>query len=187
MKKIKQKLKIKLRYEEKKYCEKTKNLKRMYDIDYRERNREKIKNYKKQYMRKRRASGINFKLISNIRTRTYKAFKSQNIRKSNKKIDLIGCSIEIFKRWIIHQLYGDMTIENYGSTWQIDHCISIASCNLSDENDMKKCFNWVNLRPIYSIENNLKGSKNDNRLYLLQQIKAKYFLKINNDQEERLN
>ena len=77
-----------------------------------------------------------------------------------------------------------MTIENYGSTWQIDHCLSIASFNLLDENDMKKCFNWVNLRPMYSSEKNLKGSKNDYRLYLLQQIKAYQFIKLN---EERFN
>ena len=77
-----------------------------------------------------------------------------------------------------------MTIENYGSTRQIDHCLSKASCNLSDENDMKKCFNWVNLRPMYSTENNLKGSKIDHRFYLLQQIKAYQFIKLN---EEGLN
>ena len=140
----------------------------MSDIDYRERNRQKIKNYKKQNMRKRRESDINFKLICNIRTRTNKAFKSQNVRKTNKTNDLLGCSTEFFRRWIIRQLFGDMTIEKYGSTWQIDHCLSIASFNLSDENDMNNCFNWVNLRPMYSTENNLKGSENDYRLYLLQ-------------------
>ena len=150
----------------------------MYDIDYRERNREKIKNYKKRYMRKRRESDINFKLICNIRTRTNKAFKSQNVRKTNKTIDLRGRSTEFFRRWIIHQLYGDMTSENYGSTRQIDHCLSIAAFNLLDENDMKKCFNWVNLRPMYSTENNLKGSKIDQLLYLLQQIKAYQFIKL---------
>ena len=116
--------------------------------------------------------------------RTNKAFISENIKKTNKTIDLLGCSPEFYRRWIIQQLQGDMTIENYGSTWQIDHCLSIASCDLSDENDKKKCFNWVNLRPIYSTENNLKGSKIDYRLYLLQQIKAYQFIKLN---EERFN
>ena len=133
-------------------------------------------------MRKRRESDINFKLICNIRTRTNKTFKSQNVRKTNKTNDLLGCSTEFFRRWIIHQLFGDMTIENYGSTWQIEHCLSIASSNLLDENDLNNRFNWVNLRPMYSTENNLKGSKNDYRLYLLQQIKAYQFLRLN-DQE----
>ena len=137
--KTKNKDKIKIR--RKKCSEKTKNLKRMYDIEYRERNREKNKNYKKHYMRKRTESDLNFKLICNIRTRTIKAFISQNLKKTNKTIDLLGYSPKFFRRWIINQLYGDMTIENYGSTWQIDHCLSIASCNLSDENDMTKSFN----------------------------------------------
>ena len=44
---------------------------------------------------------------------------------------------------------------------------------------MKKCFNWVNLRPMYSTENNLRGSKIDHRLFLLQQIKAYQFIKLN--------
>ena len=44
-------------------------------------------------MKSRKDSDFNFKLIGNIRARTNKAFKSQNIEKTNKMIDLIGCSI----------------------------------------------------------------------------------------------
>ena len=47
---------------------------------------------------------------------------------------------------------------------------------------MNKSTYWINIRPMYSTENNLKGSKIDHRLYLLQQIKANYFMKLN-DQE----
>ena len=72
-----------------------------------------------------------------------------------------------------------MTIENYVPVWQIGHCLPIASFNLLDENDMKKCFNWINLRPMYSVENNSKKDKIDYHLYLLQEVKAKHFLKLN--------
>ena len=72
-----------------------------------------------------------------------------------------------------------MTIENYGSVWQIDHCLPIASFNILDEIDMKECFKWVNLRPMYSNENISKKAKSRYRLYLLQQIKANYFTKVN--------
>ena len=72
-----------------------------------------------------------------------------------------------------------MTVENYGSVWQIDHCLPIKSFNLLDENDMKKCFNWINLRPMYSKENNSKNDKIDHYLYLLQEIKGNYFMKLN--------
>ena len=148
--------------------------------NYIKQNREKIRLYEKN----RKKTDLNFKIACNLRSRTSSAFKSQNVRKTNKTFDLLGCSHSFFKNWIVYQLYGNMTLENYGSIWQIDHCIPTASFNLLDERDMKKCFNWINLRPMYSNENNSKNIKIDNRLYLLQEMKTKYFLKLN---EERYN
>ena len=134
--------------------------------------------------KERRKTDLNFKLAHNIRNRTNKAFKSQNVRKTNKKFDLLGCCHSIFKKWINHQLYGNITVQNYGTVWQIDHCLAVATFNLLDENDMKKCFNWFNLRPMYVRDNIIKGDKIDNRLYLLQEIKAYQFIRLN---EERFN
>ena len=142
---------------------------------YKEQNREKIRLYENN----RGKTDLNFKIACNLRSRTSSAFKSQNVRKTSKTFDLLGCSHSFFKNWIIHQLYGNMTVENYGSVWQIDHCLPIVSFNLLDENDMKKCFNWVNLRPMFSTENNSKNAKIDNRLYLMQEVKAKFFINLN--------
>ena len=80
-----------------------------------------------------------------MRSRTNKAFGSQKMRKINETFDLLGCSLSFLKSWIIQQIYGEKTLENYVSIWQIDHCLPIASFNLLDENDMKKCFICVNL------------------------------------------
>ena len=129
--------------------------------------------------KERRKTDLNFKLVCNLPSRTSKAFKAQNFTKTNKTFDLLGCSHSFLKRWIIHQLYGNMTLENYGSVWQIDHCLAITSFNLLNGNDMKKCFNWINLRPMYCSENISKGDKIDHYLYLLQEVKAKYFMKLN--------
>ena len=65
-----------------------------------------------------------------------------------------------------------MTIENYGSVWQIYHCLPTASFNLVDENDMRKRLNWINLRPMYSNGSNSKKAKIIYYIYLLPQIKA---------------
>ena len=147
-------------------------------IKYRNDNKDKIS----EYFRRRRDSDLNYKLACNLRTRTSLAFKSQNVRKTKKTFDLLGCSQSFFKGWIIHQLYGNMTLEIYGSVWQIGHCLAVASFNLLDEKQMEKCFNWINLRPMYVKDNITKGNKINMRLYLLQQIKGKYVLKLN-DQE----
>ena len=148
---------------------------------YNSQNRAKINKYVKDKMK----TDLNFKLASYMRNRLYKAYKAQSVRKTNKKFDLLGCSHSFFKNWIIRQLYGSMTLENYGSVWQIDHCLSVASFNLLDENDVKKCLNWINLRPMYVKDNIIKGDKIDMRLYLLQEIKGIYFMNLNG--QERFN
>ena len=147
------------------------------------------KNYNKQnqskinlYRNNRKETDLNFKLACNIRSRTSEAFKAQNIKKTNKTIDLLGCSREFFKKWILHQLYGEMTKENYGLVWVLDHCFPLSKTNLSNQNEMIKSIYWINSRPMYCGEDISKGSKIDHHLYLLQQIKAKYFLKLNEEE-----
>ena len=183
--------KDKIKIRKKEYSEKTKNLKRIYDIGYRERNREKIQLYKKNYfqnnkqelykkIKKRKDDDINFRLACNLRKRVLNAFKARNVRKTNKTFYLLGCSHSFLRLWIESQLYGEMTLDNYGKIWCLDHCLPIASFNLLDENDIRKCFSWINLRPMYVKDNIVKGDKIDMRLYLLQEVKAYQFLKLNN-------
>ena len=74
-----------------------------------------------------------------------------------------------------------MNIENYGIDFVLDHTVPIASFNLFNEDELRKCFNWKNLRPMRPKENISKGNKVDQRLYLLQEIKAHYFEKINGE------
>ena len=86
-----------------------------------------MKNYNKQsreqtnlYEKKRKAD-FNFKLAHNIRIRNHQAFKSQNVEKIFKTFDLIGCSQSFLRKSILYQLHGNITEENYGYVWTIDH------------------------------------------------------------------
>ena len=72
-----------------------------------------------------------------------------------------------------------MTPGNYGKNWCSDHCLAIASFNLLDENEMKKCFNWIAFKLMYVRDIFIQGDKIDMRMYLLQEIKANYFMKLN--------
>ena len=75
-----------------------------------------------------------------------------------------------------------MAEENDGSTWTIDHCYPLSKTNLFNETDMFMSYNWNFLRPMFYNKNISKGSKFDNRLYLLQEVKANFFSKLK-DQE----
>ena len=82
----------------------------------------------------------------------------QNLKKT---FDLSDCSQTFFKKRIEDQLYGYKSLENYGSIWEIDHCLPLSLFNLSDENELQKCFNWIKLRQMFCNEKNLKKSKID--------------------------
>ena len=127
---------------------------------------------KNLYEKNHRKSNLKFKLACNLRSRTKKAFKSQNVEKVNKTFDFIGCSQSFSKRWILYQLYGDMTEENYGETWCLDHCYPLSKTNLFDKKEMNKSTNWIKFRPRYCTENISKGDKIDHGLYLMQELKA---------------
>ena len=100
------------------------------------------KEYHLTYEKNRRKNDCNFRLTVNLRSQVISAFKAQNARKTNKTMELLNCSHSFFIKWIEYHLYGEMTMENYGKKWQIDHCLPCSSFNILDENEMKKCFNW---------------------------------------------
>ena len=105
-----------------------------------------LKNYDKiischyEYIKKRKESDLFCNIAGNLRSRTNRVFKSQINRNVIKASDLFGCSHPFFKRWIVHQLFGNMNVESYCSVWCIDLCLPIASFNILDESEMKKVF-----------------------------------------------
>ena len=40
-----------------------------------------------------------------------------------------------------------MSWTNQGTYWDIDHVLPCSNFNLEQDEDIKKCFNWKNLRP----------------------------------------
>jgi hypothetical protein len=51
-----------------------------------------------------------------------------------------------------------MTFDNYGE-WELDHIYPISKFNLDDINEVKKCFNYKNIQPLWKLENIKKSNK----------------------------
>lgn len=78
--------------------------------------------------------------------------------------DNLGCSISFLKMWITYQFDAYMNWNNYGNWsqyWQIDHVFPCSSFDFTNEEDIKKCWHWSNLRPL-SVKQNSKKSDNKN-------------------------
>ena len=139
-------------------------------------NRDKINIYEKK-----RETDLNYKLNVDIRNRTHHALKAQNVGKSKKISIYLLVLFDCFKKWIIHQLFGEMSIDNYGSVWCIGQCLPKASFNVLNENELKKCF-WMDKPKDYVYRKQLyKRAKIEYRLYLMQEIKAHQLISSSND------
>ena len=119
------------------------------DPDYQLKHRE----YQKQYKRQKRKDPI-FKLKENLRTYFYRTITN----KSNSVFKYLG-DLGEFKYHIELQFDNNMTWENYGIYWEIDHIKPIEMFNFTDENEIKECWNYKNLQPLTINENRTKRFK----------------------------
>lgn len=103
--------------------------------------------YHKEWKRKKHNTDIYYRIKSNLRSRFYNAvikhFKIQSV------IDLLGCSVEECKKHIEQQFKPEMTWENHGEIWEIDHIIPCSNFNLTDIEQQKQCFHYTNLQPLF--------------------------------------
>jgi hypothetical protein len=75
-------------------------------------------------------------------------------------VAIIGCSKQHFKAHIQSQFTKSMSWENYGSVWELDHKIPCRMFDLSDPNEIKRCFHYSNYQPMPYRQNRSKSDKN---------------------------
>lgn len=103
-------------------------------------------------------TNINFKLSQNLRTGCRRIVRN-GCKKHCKTMDLLDCSVEFVREWLESQFTEDMTWDNHGSYWQIDHFVPVAYFDLTKLEEQIKCFHWTNLQPLEKKRNRDKSSK----------------------------
>ncbi len=143
-------------------------------------NNSKIKRTK-EYMieyNKNRMNDIIYQLKYIIRSNLHSYLrKNINSSKQNSSLKYLGCSFDFFKKWFEYNFDTNMSWDNRGSYWHIDHIIPCSSFDLTIQDEIYKCYNWTNLRPLEKRENILKSNNIDNELIKIFEAKSKQFLK----------
>jgi hypothetical protein len=126
--------------------------------EYRQKNKEQIKaygkEYQRKYMRERCKSDPIFKIQKVLRLLVYRAFKSEH--KNKRTMEIIGCSPEEFWQHLEKQFSEGMTRENHGK-WHIDHIIPLSSAKTKEESE--KLSHYTNLQPLWAKDNLSKGDR----------------------------
>jgi len=124
----------------------------------------KSQTFKNNYLR-RMKNDLNYKFRILLRNRVRTALNEQFTKgKKNKTLNLIGCDLDFLKKHIENQFKSGMSWNNWGRYgWHLDHIKPCASFNLTKDEEQKKCFNFINLQPLWAIENLKKSNKTNER------------------------
>jgi len=123
---------------------------REYQRNWEKNNRDKVNEYKKQT----REKNPNLKISNNIRTRMYQALKG--INKHEPTLKLLGCSIKDYKLYLESKFDENMSWDNYGTYWEIDHIKELYKFDLSQYTQQMEAFNFTNTQPLLIEENRRK-------------------------------
>lgn len=128
---------------------KTKNSE--YQKNYREKNKDILREGQKNYMKNKRRTNPLFKLSTNIRNLIKNSFIKRRCVKSNKTSEILGCSFQEFYDHIESKFDDKMRWDNYGVYWELDHIVPISSAiNIED---ILRLNNYLNFQPLEVFEN----------------------------------
>lgn len=126
---------------------------------YNKENKEKLNEYHRKWKETKRNTDVNYRLQSNLSRRIrYELNTLLQGKKAKRTTEYIGCTIDDLKLHLEKKFVSDMTWENYGSAWHIDHILPCSSWNFQDSFECACCWNYRNLQPMFASENQ---SKND--------------------------
>jgi hypothetical protein len=72
-----------------------------------------------------------------------------------------GLDFKSLRLWIEMQFTGELSWANYGKEWQFDHIIPVTYFDFTDENELKLCWNFTNIRVEAFQKNKDKGNRVD--------------------------
>lgn len=141
-----------------------------YYKQYREENKEYFNTYchnhyhsnkdlYREWNRNQYSNNIEYKIKHIVSSRLQKALKTFNDLKQNKTIEYLGCSIEEYMIYLESKFTPEMTWENQGTYWEIDHIKPIDKFNLTNPDELFECFHYLNTQPLHWKDNREKSNK----------------------------
>jgi hypothetical protein len=131
--------------------------------------------------KERKANDPTFKFKKDMRDKIRHIVKGQYKKGKvyEETLTIVGCDIDFLKNWLSHQFDENMSWDNLGTYWHIDHINPTTSFDLSIEDDIKKCFHWSNTQPLEKTKNMNKSTKIIPELIEEKKKLAEEFLKTN--------
>ena len=115
----------------------------------------------KEYYKKNKDKILEQGKINKRRYRENPTHKVQdNISRSiRKKIKNFHPDVSRIKEHLENQFTNELTWDNYGTIWHVEHIVPQSLYDFSNKEDINRCWNERNLRPLKAIDNLRKNNK----------------------------
>lgn len=112
----------------------------------------------REYARRKSETDVFFRLRRSFGVKVSTVLQGRQTSKSFA--GMIGCSKEELMAHLESQFQPAMSWANYGKFgWHVDHIKPVSSFNLADYEEVKKCWHFSNLQPMWWRDNIVKGNK----------------------------
>lgn len=149
--------------------ESVKELKKIYYKNNREKILERLARWRKENPDKVRSATRNwreknknnprYKIPCRLRNRLSEVLKLSGQKKSAWTMRVVGCTRDFLVSYLESKFKDGMSWENHGKTWHVDHIRPCASFDLTKEENVKACFHYTNLQPLFAKDNILKRDR----------------------------
>lgn len=152
--------------------EDSKELKKLSNKKYYEKNKDTIsiqnREYKNQYQRQyyknnklvifekekeRYNTDVQFRL-----SKIYRNIMNSYIKGEKNNMKYLQCNLDEFIKFIEIQFVDNMTWDNQGDIWELDHILPVSKFNLEIPEYKNICFHWCNYKPIFKSDNKKKSN-----------------------------
>lgn len=113
------------------------------------------RDFKEEFRVDRRSYDPMYKLKRDILAKTRMAIKNKSWRSGGATERLIGTDKNTFMSYLESKFSDEMSWDNYGKIWHVDHIVPLASAN--DETQMYNLAHFLNVRPCIKEANILKS------------------------------
>ena len=122
-----------------------------------EEKRQQINKHRRKYRKRRRLRDPGYRVKRNMRGRLSDLMKTAKKGGSTSISVLLGCSTRQLAEHLESMFTPEMTWNNYGKYWHVDHILPCASFDHTNHNQVKQCWHWTNLQPMEANENRAKS------------------------------
>lgn len=155
----------------KKLYEYNKEYRRKWIINNRQKSRDYTKKWRQNNVEKRREYDNkqrqipHIRMKRNLRCRIRDILRKQGAVKSNRTMELIGCSIKELMIYLQSKFYTrksgeNMTLQLLSTpVIEIDHIIPLWKFDLTNLEEQKRGFHYTNMRPMWAEDHNIKSGQ----------------------------